>query len=323
MSAVETTGAAGLICPSLTLGLRHFASENVLFVLGAMIFFGVVRCAIFAPAVAPYEPTAITFAHKLRAPGLEHRMGTDVLGRDIFSRVVYGARTLLVIGITVAVVAVAIGVPIGLVSGYFGGRIDTALMRVSDVFLAFPPLLLTIPITAALGAGLFNAMLAVAISWFPWYARIVRGSVMAVRQELFIDADQHHRPGPGAQHLARRRDHQPVLLCRHQQRRRVGVRPLAGGRPRGRGHSSGRRGPRDHPGGCRFRARPAHPTRRRARHGTAAEELPGRRARLSPYAKGAVSRPLESLGELRMPGGETEPSRSETDRPAPRVAQGS
>ena len=188
MSAAETAGAVGLIRPSVTLRLRHFASENVLFVLGATIFLGVVLGAIIAPVVAPYEPTAINFAHKLRAPGLENLMGTDVLGRDIFSRVVYGARTSLVIGITVLVVAVAIGVPIGLVSGYFGGRIDTALMRVSDVFLAFPPLLLPIAITAALGAGLFNAMLALAISWFPWYARIVRGSVMAVRQELYIDA---------------------------------------------------------------------------------------------------------------------------------------
>jgi len=188
MSAAEINGATEPFQPGLGLRLRHFASENVLFVLGATIFLVVVLCAIFAPIVAPYEPTAINFPHKLRAPGPEHLMGTDVLGRDIFSRVIYGARTSLVIGFTVLTVAVAIGVPIGMVSGYFGGRIDTLLMRVSDVFLAFPPLLLPIAITAALGAGLFNAMLALAISWFPWYARIVRGSVMSVRQELYIDA---------------------------------------------------------------------------------------------------------------------------------------
>jgi peptide/nickel transport system permease protein len=85
-------------------------------------------------------------------------------------------------------VSMAIGVPIGLISGYFGGRIDTILMRFSDIFLAFPPLLLPIAITAALGAGLFNAMMALAISWFPWYARIMRSSVIGIKQELYIDA---------------------------------------------------------------------------------------------------------------------------------------
>jgi len=148
----------------------------------------VVLCAIFAPFIAPHDPSAINFSHKLRAPGLEHLMGTDALGRDIFSRIVYGARTSLVIGVTVLALSMAIGIPIGLISGYFGGRVDTSLMRISDVFLAFPPLLLPIAITAALGAGLFNAMLALAISWFPWYARIMRGSVMAIRKELYIDA---------------------------------------------------------------------------------------------------------------------------------------
>lgn len=188
MSAVEMNRAIEPFQPGLGLRLRHFAAHNTLFIFGAVIFLGVVVCAIFAPLIAPFEPTAINFPHKLRAPGLEHLMGTDVLGRDIFSRVVYGARISLLIGVSVLTVATAIGVPIGLVSGYFGGWIDTLLMRVSDVFLAFPPLLLPIAITAALGAGLFNAMLALAISWFPWYARIVRGAVMGVRQELYIDA---------------------------------------------------------------------------------------------------------------------------------------
>lgn len=174
--------------PGRSLYIRYFLKQNKLFVLGAVMFAIVVLCATFAPFIAPYDPSAINFSHKLRAPGLEHLMGTDALGRDIFSRIVYGARTSLVIGVTVLALSMAIGIPIGLISGYFGGGVDTSLMRISDVFLAFPPLLLPIAITAALGAGLFNAMLALAISWFPWYARIMRGSVMAIRKELYIDA---------------------------------------------------------------------------------------------------------------------------------------
>jgi len=177
-----------ILRPSVTRRLRHFMSVNKLLVLGGAIFTLFILFAIFAPLIAPFEPTQINFRDKLVAPNFEHWMGTDALGRDILSRVIYGARPSLLIGVTVLSIAMLIGIPIGLASGYFGGRIDMVLMRFSDIFLAFPPLLLPIAITAALGSGLFNAMLALAISWFPWYARIVRGSVMAIRQELYIDA---------------------------------------------------------------------------------------------------------------------------------------
>jgi len=166
----------------------HFARRNILFVVGAAVFLAIVLAAILAPLIAPYDPTAIDFADKLRAPGLPHLMGTNELGQDIFSQVLFGARTSLMVGVVVISLAIAIGVPIGLVAGYFGGHLDTVLMRVSDVFLAFPPLLLPIAITAALGSGLFNAMVALAVSWFPWYSRIVRGAVMRVNNELYISA---------------------------------------------------------------------------------------------------------------------------------------
>jgi peptide/nickel transport system permease protein len=166
----------------------HFAKNNVLFVLGGCLFVAIVLGAIFAPLIAPYDPTAINFADKLQGPGLNHLMGTNDLGQDIFSQVLYGARTSLLVGVVVVGLAIAIGVPIGLVSGYFGGHLDTVLMRISDVFLAFPPLLLPIAITAALGTGLFNAMVALAVSWFPWYSRIVRGAVMRINSELYISA---------------------------------------------------------------------------------------------------------------------------------------
>lgn len=184
------SGTLDLLRPSWTLKLRFFLSENVLFVAGVAVFLAVVFAAIFAPWISPYDPSKINFAHKLWAPGAEHLMGTDALGRDIFSRVVHGARTSLIIGATVLTLSMAIGIPIGLVAGYFGGRLDSFLMRIADVFLAFPPLLLPIAITAMLGAGLFNAMLALAVSWFPWYARIIRSSVIGIRQELYISAAQ-------------------------------------------------------------------------------------------------------------------------------------
>ena len=166
----------------------YFARRNVLFVVGAAVFLAIVLAAVFAPLIAPYDPTAINFVDKLNAPGVQHLMGTNELGQDIFSQVLYGARTSLMVGVVVISLAIAIGVPIGLVAGYFGGHLDSALMRVSDVFLAFPPLLLPIAITAALGSGLFNAMVALAVSWFPWYSRIVRGAVMRVNSELYISA---------------------------------------------------------------------------------------------------------------------------------------
>ena len=165
-----------------------FLRANPLFAAGTLILACVVVLAVIAPLIAPYEPTRIDFSQKLKAPGFDHLMGTDVLGRDIFSRVLYGTRTSLLIGAAVLTLSMVLGVPIGLVAGYFGRRTDTLLMRLADVFLAFPPLLLPITITAMLGAGLFNAMMALAVSWFPWYARIVRASVIAIKSEPYVSA---------------------------------------------------------------------------------------------------------------------------------------
>ncbi|AZO82531.1 D-ala-D-ala transporter subunit [Stutzerimonas stutzeri] len=174
--------------PSWRIKALAFASDNKLFVFGALLLLLIILAAVFAPWLAPYEPNKIVFSQKLLAPNWAHWMGTDEFGRDILSRVLYGARTSLIIGVSVTLIAMLIGIPIGLVSGYFGGRVDTLLMRLSDVFLAFPPLLLPIAITAALGSGLANAMLALAVSWFPWYARIMRGAVVRVRSETYIHA---------------------------------------------------------------------------------------------------------------------------------------
>ena len=188
MSIQDVSLAMASRAPSWRIKALAFACDNKLFVFGALLLLLIILAAIFAPWLAPYEPNKIVFSQKLMAPNWAHWMGTDEFGRDILSRVLYGARTSLIIGVSVTLIAMLIGIPIGLVSGYFGGRIDTLLMRVSDVFLAFPPLLLPIAITAALGSGLANAMLALAVSWFPWYARIMRGAVVRVRSETYIHA---------------------------------------------------------------------------------------------------------------------------------------
>ena len=183
--------------PSWRIKALAFASDNKLFVFGVLLLLLIILAAVFAPWLAPYEPNKIVFSQKLLAPNWAHWMGTDEFGRDILSRVLYGARTSLIIGVSVTLIAMLIGIPIGLVSGYFGGRVDTLLMRFSDVFLAFPPLLLPIAITAALGSGLANAMLALAVSWFPWYARIMRGAVLRVRSETYIHAARSMGVGHG------------------------------------------------------------------------------------------------------------------------------
>ena len=155
----------------------------------ALVVFGIIFIlALLAPLIAPYSVNDQDFGRKLMAPGSQHWFGTDELGRDIFSQILHGALTSLWIGLMVVIVAAGIGVPVGLAAGYFGGWIDTVLMRVSEVFLAFPPLLLPILITASLGKGLTNAMIALAISWFPWYARTARATALGIREELYVKA---------------------------------------------------------------------------------------------------------------------------------------
>ncbi len=196
MSETLTSLTAAQTQAGWTLRARAFVSENKLFMVGGVIFLLILLAAVLAEWIAPYSPTKIAFAQKLQPPSLDHLMGTDKFGRDIFSRVLFGAQTSLAVGALVTLGAILIGTPIGLISGYFGGKVDTALMRISDVFLAFPPLLLPISIVAAMGPGLVNAMIALAISWFPWYARIMRGAVLRVRKEPYIDAARAMGVGP-------------------------------------------------------------------------------------------------------------------------------
>jgi peptide/nickel transport system permease protein len=145
--------------------------------------------SLLAPALAPRDPIETNLAQRLAPIGTPgYPLGADDLGRDILSRLIWGGRISLIIGFSAVMVALVLGVLIGLVAGYFGGGLDTLIMRLIDILLAFPAILLAITIVASLGPGLRNSMLAVSIVGIPYYARIVRGSVLSLREQEFVHA---------------------------------------------------------------------------------------------------------------------------------------
>jgi peptide/nickel transport system permease protein len=145
-------------------------------------------CALFAPLLAPYDPLAQDLAVRLKPPSPEHWLGTDSLGRDIASRILYGARISLVIGVVVVGSAGVFGTFVGLVAGYVGGLVDEALMRLTEVFLAFPALILAMAIAGALGPSLNNAIIAIAAVTWAVYARLTRGQILSLRRREFVEA---------------------------------------------------------------------------------------------------------------------------------------
>jgi peptide/nickel transport system permease protein len=145
-------------------------------------------CALLAPLLAPYDPLLQDLGSRLRPPSPEHWLGTDSLGRDIASRILYGARISLIIGVVVVTAAGVVGTAIGLVAGYAGGLIDEALMRLTEVFLAFPALILAMAIAGALGPSLTNAIIAIAAVTWAVYARLVRGQILSLRRREFVEA---------------------------------------------------------------------------------------------------------------------------------------
>jgi len=171
--------------------------RSPLMLLGIVLLALLLVLAIFAPLIARYNPTAMDLGHRLLAPSLSHPFGTDDGGRDLFSRVLYGARLSLSAAAVVIMLAAAIGCSVGAVSGYVGGLTDEVLMRVTDMFLAFPALVLAMALAAALGPSLINAMVAVAVVWWPWYARLMRGQILSHKRREFVDAAR----AMGAGHL--------------------------------------------------------------------------------------------------------------------------
>jgi peptide/nickel transport system permease protein len=155
---------------------------------GLFLIAGMVLVAVFAPQIATHDPTQPNSLDRLQPPGVHYLFGTDTLGRDIFSRVVYGSRISLRVVAVVLAIALTIGAVAGAAAGSFGGLVDEIVMRVTDVFLAFPSLILALAINAALGPGLKSAMFAVAITWWPGYARMIRAQVLATKNNLYVEA---------------------------------------------------------------------------------------------------------------------------------------
>lgn len=165
---------------------RLFRSRGATF--GTVVVVLVVLSAVFAPIVAPYDPTDIHSEDMLVAPSGEHILGTDDLGRDILSRIIFGARVSIMVGVVSIGIAMLLGIPLGVMAGFYGGAIDAVFMRIMDVLLAFPALVLALFIIAVLGPSAVNAMIAVGVVYTPNFARLVRANVLSIREMTYVEA---------------------------------------------------------------------------------------------------------------------------------------
>jgi peptide/nickel transport system permease protein len=180
--------AAAVSVRGLRLAARAPILANPLNILAFALIAVFAACALLAPLLAPYDPLVQDLGSRLQPPSAQHWLGTDSLGRDIASRILYGARISLIIGVVVVTVAGVVGTAIGLVAGYAGGLVDEALMRLTEVFLAFPALILAMAIAGALGPSLTNAIIAIAAVTWAVYARLVRGQILSLRRREFVEA---------------------------------------------------------------------------------------------------------------------------------------
>jgi peptide/nickel transport system permease protein len=190
-----STSSAGSPPPVAPTPLAYFASAtlnafntNKTSWIGLAIFLIVIVLAIFAPVLAPFDPTDQNILEKLRPPSAEHWLGTDSFGRDTLSRVLYGARVSLVIGVVSTLVAMLIGSAIGMLAGWHGGRLDVVTMQAMDVLLAFPSLILGLILVAMLGPSMVNIIIAIALTSIPPFARIARAPTIAIKEREFVMA---------------------------------------------------------------------------------------------------------------------------------------
>ena len=170
--------------------LKKMFKSNYLFTFGVIICLFWIIMAIIAPFVAPYDPVVQDLTLRLKAPSAAHIFGTDNFGRDIFSRVIYGGRYSLLAGCLTVVIAGCIGTIYGAIAGYVGGAVDNVMMRLSEMILSFPSLILAMIINAVMGSNLFNTMFALVVVAWPSYARVMRSVVLSVRENEYVTASE-------------------------------------------------------------------------------------------------------------------------------------
>ena len=177
---------------SMALEIWRRLRKNKMAMLGLVILVMLALTAIFADVIADYDTKVIAqdIKNRLQGPSMEHWCGTDEFGRDIFARLVHGSRVSLVVGLISVSISLLMGGALGAIAGYYGGRVDNVIMRIMDIFLAVPSILLAMTIVAALGTSLINVMLAICVSGIPGYARIVRASVMSIKDQEFVEASR-------------------------------------------------------------------------------------------------------------------------------------
>ncbi len=167
--------------------VRDAGLDGYMMVVGLIIVLAVLVMAVFAEFIAPYDPIK-TVGMPVTPPSPEFPWGTDTIGRDVFSRVVYGSRTIMVVILMSTALSMAVGIPLGLISGYVGGPLDRVLSLVMDSIYAFPGLILAIAVAAMLGPGIYNTSISLAVVYIPTYFRMVRGQVLSLREQLFVEA---------------------------------------------------------------------------------------------------------------------------------------
>lgn len=180
--------AATVTAASVRNSAWNRAKRNPGIILGSMICAVLVAMALFAPWVAPFDPNKQMIGPQLADPSLTHWMGTDSFGRDVFSRIVWGARISLWVGVLATAIAMVAGTVIGIIAGYFGGPIDRAITMITDVLLSFPQLVMGLLLVAVLGASLTNIIIAISITAVPAFIRLARGSTLAMKERDYIDA---------------------------------------------------------------------------------------------------------------------------------------
>ncbi|MFQ5995233.1 MAG: ABC transporter permease [Acidiferrobacterales bacterium] len=168
--------------------LLDLIRKQPLGVFGAVIVLIMIFAAVFANVISPYDPEAASFEHMLESPNADFWLGSDHFGRDIMTRLIYGARTALFVGFTSAFVGATIGLVVGVASAYFGGTFDIIVQRIVDIVMAFPLIILALVVVATLGTGIVNVIIAITIPFIPQCARVVRSSALAIREIPYVDA---------------------------------------------------------------------------------------------------------------------------------------